>query len=187
ARQEHAQRLPARPAAAGRRLLPALADGERRGGDMVGSTSRDQMALILNLVGSPSEEEVDEIVSSAGGVIAKTARRYLRSFPHQKPANLAHLFPTSSEEALDLLERLLRFSPQRRVGVEGALAHGFLAGLPPLAQERLAEVLKPVEPLDFEAEELGVAALRRLIWREVCGFCPPAPSERGAPASAEAP
>lgn len=145
--------------------------------DLVVCGSRDQLALILNLVGSPSEEEVDEITGDAPSLVAKTARRYLKSFPHQKPADLAELFPASSSTARELLGSLLQFSPKRRAKVEDVLAHEFFAGLPrPEEDGRCSRERAVVDPLDFEAAELDVAQLRRLIWREVSGFCPEATS-----------
>ena len=46
------------------------------------------------------------------------------------PPCLRDQFPaTASDEALDLLSKMLEFNPEKRISVEGALAHPFMKNL----------------------------------------------------------
>lgn len=54
------------------------------------------------------------------------ARNYLQSLPYKPKVPWTSLFPDADPRALDLLDKMLTFNPNRRILVEDALAHPYL-------------------------------------------------------------
>ncbi len=81
-----------------------------------------QMRLIIETLGSPEEDDMDFISSPY-------ARKYIASLPRKPKVNFAAIYPNANPLAIDLLERTLVFDPRRRISVDDALAHPYLASL----------------------------------------------------------
>jgi serine/threonine protein kinase len=75
-----------------------------------------QLSCIINVLGTPSYEDTEYIAS-------EKAKAYIRSLPYKKKVNYRTMFPKAPELALDLLEKMLTFAPEKRITVEEALAH----------------------------------------------------------------
>jgi serine/threonine protein kinase len=56
------------------------------------------------------------------------------------------LFPDANPEAIDLLEKMLQFNPDKRITVEEALAHPYLAQMHDPATELSAPSEQPPQP-----------------------------------------
>jgi len=54
------------------------------------------------------------------------ARNYLQSLPYKPKVPWTSLFPNADPRALDLLDKMLTFNPDKRIVVEDALAHPYL-------------------------------------------------------------
>lgn len=54
------------------------------------------------------------------------ARNYLQSLPYKPKVPWTSLFPNADPRALDLLDKMLTFNPNKRIVVEDALAHPYL-------------------------------------------------------------
>lgn len=125
-----------------------------------GQNYLNQIDLILQLLGSPSEE----VLKNVGG---EHAGRYLRSLPERPPQLLSSKLPDArsvkgrgwsekidkkcllvsrSPEALDLVDKLLRFDPAERLSVEDAMQHPFLK------QYRVTEPPRSCKPFSFGFE-----------------------------------
>lgn len=76
----------------------------------------DQMGLILSVVGTPSKNDLEFISDPK-------AFEYLRSFPPLKKVQLKELYPFADDECLDLLDKLLQFNPNKRIGIHEAIGH----------------------------------------------------------------
>lgn len=54
-------------------------------------------------------------------------RQYLARLAYKPPLDLRHKYAGASRLALDLLSRMLRFDPSRRITIDEALEHPYLA------------------------------------------------------------
>lgn len=80
----------------------------------------DQLSLILDILGTPSIDDFYAINSTR-------SREYIRALPFRKKKPFSQLFPKANPLAHDLLEKCLTFNPKRRIDVNDALQHPYLA------------------------------------------------------------
>jgi len=112
--------------------------------------------LILNVVGSPDEHDLASIVN-------EKARNYISSLKPRVKQPFARLYPDADSTALDLLERLLTFDPNKRIDVNDALAHSYLRQYYEPNDE--PTVTNPFT-LEMEMDDYPVDTLKQLIWNE---------------------
>lgn len=86
------------------------------------------------------------------GIKSRRAREYIRSLPFKKKIPLKHMFPKTSDLALDLLEKLLAFNPVKRITVEEALRHPYLEPYHDPEDEPTAEPI-PEEFFNFDKDK----------------------------------
>ncbi|GBG74604.1 hypothetical protein CBR_g19012 [Chara braunii] len=128
-----------------------------------------QLKLIIGMIGSPSEEDLHFISS-------QKARSYIRSLPFTSRVSIARLFPRSNALAINLIDRMLVFDPRRRITVQEALEHPYLAMLHDPALEPTAPTLFEFE---FEEEDLKEEVLREKVYVEMLHYHPEAANEEG--------
>ncbi|XP_031111257.1 mitogen-activated protein kinase homolog MMK2-like [Ipomoea triloba] len=121
-----------------------------------------QLRLITELIGSPDD-------ASLGFLRSENARRYVRQLPQYPKQQFSSRFPNSSPGAVDLLEKMLVFDPSKRITVDGALCHPYLAPLHNINEE-------PVCPMpfnfDFDQPSFTEENIKELIWLEALKFNP---------------
>jgi len=122
----------------------------------------DQLTLITNKLGKLPEEELDFVTS-------EKARRFMRKLPNKPVSPLSQQFPNASPECLDLLSQMLQIHPRKRITVEEALKHPFMAQL---HSEEDEPVCNGSFDFSFEDEKLHRIRLQELIWEEVGEFRP---------------
>jgi mitogen-activated protein kinase 1/3 len=84
-----------------------------------GSHYTHQLELIFAALGSPTNDDLRAMCSWR-------SHRYIRDvFPPRSKTPWKTLFPKSSNNALNLLDKLLTFNPANRLTVEAALEHPF--------------------------------------------------------------
>ncbi|XP_042465285.1 mitogen-activated protein kinase 5-like isoform X2 [Zingiber officinale] len=127
-----------------------------------GRDHMNQMRLITELIGTPTEAELDFLRN-------EDARRYMKHLPQFPPKSFASMFPHINPVAIDLIERMLTFDPNKRITVEEALAHPYLERLHDIADEPIC-----TEPFsfDFEQQALTEDQMKELIFREALAFNP---------------
>lgn len=81
-----------------------------------------QLHLIVETLGTPSYADTEYIHSAK-------AQAYIRALPYTHRVDFARLFPRASPMALDLLQQMLAFNPEKRIAVNEALAHPYFKAL----------------------------------------------------------
>jgi len=92
---------------------------------------------------------------------------YLKSFTPIERVDLGKKYPGATEEAIDLLDKMLQFNPYLRISIDEALAHPFFTKVKKPAKEKNAE--KQII-LEFENETLDRDRLRQLFNETITNF-----------------
>lgn len=125
-------------------------------------SSIDQLNLIFNKLGTPTEDAIARIPS-------QRSMSYLRRLKRQEGKPMKYWFPKASAEALDLIEGLLKFDPKERLTAEQALVHPYLAEYHPQSQQQQLGNLYTPSKFDFSFDERckTLADLKSAIWDEL--------------------
>ncbi|POM59923.1 CMGC/MAPK protein Kinase [Phytophthora palmivora] len=123
-----------------------------------------QLKIIMDVVGSPSEDSLDFITNPK-------AKRFILRQPKKPKVPLSSVYPRATPQCLDLLEKMLVFDPRKRITIQEALTHPYLS----LVRDRSVEKTCPT-PFDFAFEntDLTKQKLQELIFEDVCAFHPDA-------------
>ena len=73
-----------------------------------GRDFKEQLRLIIELIGTPSSDEIDRIENN-------TVVQYIASLELQEPKALEVVLPNAARGALDLVRQMLCFDPTNRV------------------------------------------------------------------------
>ncbi|EAN85754.1 putative mitogen activated protein kinase [Trypanosoma cruzi] len=118
-----------------------------------------QLDKIIEVIGTPSEEDIKSLGSLP-------AQKYLRKKETRPPLDWRAKYPKASEEALDLLKRMLVFHPDKRITVDEALRHPFLAEL---YDEQYETINIPLFSFD-EQEQKTVHDVKKAVYEESVMF-----------------
>eukprot|EP01025_Chloroclados_australasicus_P012256 TRINITY_DN15619_c0_g1_i1.p4 TRINITY_DN15619_c0_g1~~TRINITY_DN15619_c0_g1_i1.p4 ORF type:complete len:175 (-),score=25.40 TRINITY_DN15619_c0_g1_i1:289-813(-) len=119
----------------------------------------NQIKLIIQMLGTPSDQDLSFLASSK-------AKAYLKSQYGMRKDFKRH-FVNANPKALDLLDRMLKFDPRKRISVEQALKHPYLAPLHDPSNE--ANAPGPFE-VGFDEVKLDESQVRSLVWNEIIEF-----------------
>lgn len=123
-----------------------------------GKESSEQIELILSILGTPKIEDIyKEGRSNSRELIYKYGK--LERVPWKE------MFPNAPDDALDLLDKMLKFDPDKRITVEQAMKHKFFDDLPQEADEKPEPVSK--FDFDFEDQDLSTNDIKDLILHEI--------------------
>jgi len=133
-----------------------------------------QLNLITRVIGSPAESEL-------GFISSDKARRYIRSLPRAEPADFMRMWPNANPKAVDLVKKMLMFDPNKRITVEEALAHEYLATLHDISDEPVCA--NPFN-FDLESDDLTPDVVRGIILKDMAALHPSQADGINAAASA---
>lgn len=117
------------------------------------------MDVILDLVGTPSDDEMANIA-------LKDSKEYLKSLPKRKGKDFNDYFKGANADAVDLLKKMLTFDPAKRISVEKALEHPYMSELHYPEDEPTRGPLSLFD-FDFEKYDLNAEQLKDLIYEEI--------------------
>jgi len=122
------------------------------------STDTDQLNLIFDVLGTPSDDDLTFITDNM-------ALDYLKSFNQRSPKNLYEYYPGSSKEAVDILCKMIIFNPNKRLTVDQALNHDFFAQI----RKKELEIEASYRlNFDFEKDEnLDLEKIKNLFIEEI--------------------
>ena len=89
----------------------------------------------------------------------------LQRNPIKPQLSLAQRFPKATAEAIDLLEKLLKFDPSERIDINDAISHPFVTSF----SQSYTEELQKGKQADFTFETIAndVASIRAFITEEI--------------------
>lgn len=122
-----------------------------------------QLTLIFDVLGTPAAD-------ATSGIKSAQAVRFLKSLGKKAKVPLQTLLPTASEEAIDLLEKLLEFDPTKRFTASQALAHPYLQALELKHRGSVDPNVSLRVDFSFDHKNATKVDLRALIVKEVDGF-----------------
>lgn len=123
----------------------------------------DQLEMIFNVIGTPTEAEVDMIDDVE-------ATQYLKSFESRKGEGFKERIPQADSDDCDVLRRLVCFNPQQRPSAEQLLVHRIFADVRECHQEVKAQ---SVATLSFKEEaEISKHQLKEYIVKEMRKYRP---------------
>jgi mitogen-activated protein kinase 1/3 len=99
-----------------------MAELVRRKVMFAGRDYLDQLRLIMDLLGTPAPADYVFVKSTR-------ARAWMEKQKVKPRRDFASVFAKTSPEGRDLLAKLLEFDPEKRISVEEALAHPYMASL----------------------------------------------------------
>jgi len=136
-----------------------LAELLKRKPFLPGTETKTQLELIIDVFGNPTDEEINSIPK-------EKSRKFMKSLPKKQPKSFEALFSQANPLALDLLKKLMVFDPVKRITVEEALKHPYLAALHFPEDEPIAENV-PAAEFEFEKYPLSLAQLKDLVYEEI--------------------
>ncbi|KAK1929757.1 Mitogen-activated protein kinase 4 [Phytophthora citrophthora] len=132
-----------------------------------------QLKLIIKFLGTPKQEDISFVKNTK-------ALRFLTKLAISKPKKWRDIFAGSgaensvSSDAMDLLSKMLMFNPEKRISVDAALRHPYLATF---FEENDLMLSKPFDfSFDLADDQLSKDALIDLLCQDIEQFHPPVPA-----------
>ncbi|ELR11962.1 extracellular response kinase, putative [Acanthamoeba castellanii str. Neff] len=123
-----------------------------------GNSTMNQLDRVIEVTGRPSTEDIE-------GVQSPFALTILESLPPSTPRSLSEIFPKATEEARDLLRKLLMFNPEKRITADDALKHPWLSQFHNEAEE--AVHTGNIELIIDDNKKFPIAEYRSTLYNDI--------------------
>lgn len=120
----------------------------------------DQLQLVFQTLGTPSKDILSKLCSSK-------SRTYVATLPSFDKQPFIKLFPKGTPMALDLLEKLLEYDPEKRPSCIQALQHPYLSQY---FEAKDIEVPQSEVDFSFESQQDTAKSIRDRIYQEVLEY-----------------
>ena len=136
-----------------------LAEMLRRKPLMPAQNSAEQMKMIVDLTGSPDADLIAKIQDADN-------KQFMQQLPQQQGKNFNQLLSMcKNPDAIDLCKKMLEFDPEKRITIQGALEHPYMAKLHQEDDEPLGAPVSDFD-FDFEMYSLKINEFKQLIYEE---------------------
>lgn len=136
-----------------------LAEMIRRKPLLPASNEKEQMEMIATLLGTPSRDFINNIED-------EKARSFMENIPKKAGINFETHFKNANPQAIDLLKKMLTIDPEKRITVQQALEHPYLAKLHAPEDEPSGQPVSDFD-FDFELYSLKTQEYKQLIFEEI--------------------
>jgi serine/threonine protein kinase len=128
-----------------------------------GQDSENQLERIVGLLGLPDKKFIAEY---SGGRLCEVFKNLKLEGKEKGDFSKVFIELADEKDAISLLKKMLRYDPEKRISIEKALQHPFLADLHYPPDE---PTTKPVSPFDFDFEkyDLSIEETKELIHDEI--------------------
>lgn len=126
-----------------------------------GGNHIDQLKMIFAILGTPEPNSLDWIKTPE-------AKQWVQRMAPSKGRNLRKMFSKASNDALDLLTKMLELDPGKRISVENALAHPYLKELHDPDKEITCEKFDIA--FEYEAAINSKFGVRHMMYEELKNF-----------------
>uniref|UniRef100_A0A7S0BAS0 Mitogen-activated protein kinase n=1 Tax=Pyrodinium bahamense TaxID=73915 RepID=A0A7S0BAS0_9DINO len=129
-----------------------------------GNNTQHQLDLIINVLGSPSDDELAKIPN-------EKCRKFIQSLPRTEGRPFEEAFSGMSPEVHDLLRKMMCWDPAARLTVADAIQEPYFEKLHCPEDEPMREALDTAD-FEFERRRITAMALREEIFRESLFYYP---------------
>lgn len=129
-----------------------------------GSTTQEQLDLIISVLGSPEGDELMKIPN-------EKCRKFIRSLPKTAGKPFVEVVPTIEPGVEDLLLKLLRWDPESRINVNEAIQQPYLEKWHCPEDEPTRAPLD-TSSFEFERRKINPEVLREEMFRESLWYFP---------------
>jgi mitogen-activated protein kinase 1/3 len=126
--------------------------------------NRDQLKMIFDVIGTPTDEEIDSLVKDAAAYVRK-------QYQPKAGEDMQKRFPGASPATVDLLAKTLFFDPKKRIRIDDALAHPCFQEVQSNASQGMEKTARVDLAFDQEPE-LDERTLRRYFLQNLKRFRP---------------